>query len=152
MSRKLKTDIKSNTREARGVTFSSSQRACLRAYLKATNTTQTEFLNSLIMDFNKVINKHNYMEIATKYQGSYLYRDTEKLETVTFRIDNTEYAKFCNISLCIGNDPTVLLRKLALEKMNLPIHTHTLDRLKEDLLFEDMLPLIEELVAEEGII
>lgn len=91
--------------------------------------TMSDILRELVIDFVEGIEYANSVnDIAIKYIGKDLYT-TKDTTTVTFRIENDEYKKFCHYSLCIGNDPTELLRKLVAERLGLKISSYSLDNI-----------------------
>ena len=120
MSKKLKLD--KETSGIRAAVLTKDIKYNLKLAAVSSGTTMSDMLRELVIAFNARIEIENINDLIISYCGKDLYTSKDT-ESTTFRIENDVYKKFCHYSLCIGNDPSELLRKLVLERLNMPIAT-----------------------------
>lgn len=100
----------------------------LNASTNMENVTMSDVLRHLILKFNDrvetEVETEDVSKLIVEFCGKDLYT-TKDTTSTTFRIENDEYKKFCHYSLCIGNDPSELLRKLVLQALGCPISTYS---------------------------
>ena len=96
----------------------------LNASTNMENVTMSDVLRHLVIEFNKRVETEDVSKLIVEFCGKDLYT-TKDTASTTFRIENDEYKKFCHYSLCIGNDPSELLRKLVLQALGCPISTYS---------------------------